>query len=64
MFPDGNEMDIKCCGAQDDSSWIEAVLFNRDGSELCCSEVSDRYDGTWKLEYLGRRYVAVVRFHK
>lgn len=64
VFPDGNEMDIKCCGAQDDCSWTEAVLFNRNGSELCCSEVSDRYDGTWELEHLGRRYVAVVRFHK
>ena len=64
VFPDGNEMDIKCCGAQGDSSWPEAVLLNRAGSELCCSEVSDRYDGTWELEHLGRRYVAVVRFHK
>ena len=64
VLPDGNEMDIKCCGAQGDSSWTEAVLFNRDGPELCCSEVSDRYDGTWELEHLGRRYVTVVRFHK
>ena len=64
VFPDGNEMDIKCCGAQDDCSWTEAVLFNRNGFELCCSEVSNRYDGTWELEYLGRRYIAVVRFHK
>ena len=64
VFPDGNEMDIKCCGAQDGSSWTEAVLFDRDGMELCCSEVSDRYDGTWELEYSGQRYVAVVHFHK
>lgn len=60
VFPDGKQMDVKCCGAQEDCSWTEAVLFDGNGCELCCSEVSDRYDGTWELEYQGRRYVAIV----
>lgn len=64
VFPDGNEMDIKCCGAQDNCSWTEAVLFDKNGCELCCSEVYDKYDGTWELEYEGQRYVAVVRVRK
>lgn len=60
VFPDGKQMDIKCCGAQNERSWTEAVLFNQNGCELCCSEVSDRYDGIWELEYQNRRYVAIV----
>lgn len=64
VFPDGKQMDVKCCGAQSERSWTEAVLFDENGCELCCSEISDRYDGTWELEYQGRRYVAIVRIHK
>lgn len=60
VFPDGKQMDVKCCGAQEECSWTEAVLFDENGCELRCSEVSDRYDGTWELEYQGRRYVAIV----
>lgn len=61
VFPDGKQMDIKCCGARDERSWTEAVLFDKNGCELCCSEVSDRYNGTWELEYQNRRYVAIIR---
>ena len=60
VFPDGKQMDVKCCGAQEECSWTEAVLFDENGCELCYSEVSDRYDGTWELEYQNRRYVAIV----
>lgn len=63
VFPDGKQMDIKCCGAQDESSWTEAVLFDRNGCELCHSEVCDGYDGEWELEYRSRRYVAIVHVH-
>ena len=62
VFRDGMQMDIKCCGAKDDCSWTEAVLFDKNGCEVCCSEVSDRYNGTWELEDQDRRYVAIVRF--
>ncbi len=61
-FSDGKQMDIKCCGAREEKSWTEAVLFDENGCELCCSDVSDRYDTTWELEYQDRRYVAIVRF--
>lgn len=64
VFPDGKQMDVKSCGAQEDCSWTEAVLFDENGCELSCSEVSDRYDGTWDLEYQGWRYVAIVRVHR
>ena len=64
MFPDGKQMDIKCCGAQEECSWTEAVLFDENGCELCCSEVSDRYAGTWELEYQNRRYVTIVRIRR
>lgn len=60
VFPDGKQMDVKCCGAQDQCSWTEAVLFDKNGCELCCTEVSDRYDSIWELEYQNRRYVAIV----
>lgn len=33
VFPDGKQMDVKCCGSQDEVSWREAVLFDRNGSE-------------------------------
>lgn len=59
-FPDGYEMDIKCCGCQDDSSWTEAVLFDAQGHELCCTDVEDEFVGEWELEYCGTRYIAIV----
>ena len=55
-FPDGKEMDIKCCGCQDESSWTEAVLFNMQGSQLACSEVCGNFLGLWKLECDGITY--------
>lgn len=64
VFPDGKQMDIKCCGAQDECSWTEAVLFDEYGCELCCSEPSDRYDGLWELKYQNRRYAAFVHIRR
>lgn len=58
-FPDGMEMDIKCCGSDDASSWAEAVLFDH-GSEVACSEVCESYLGTWTLEHDGILYVTEV----
>ena len=60
VFPDGMQMDVKCCGAQEACSWTEAVLFDENGCEVCHSEVSDQYDGTWELVHQNRRYVAIV----
>ena len=60
VFPDGKQMDIKCCGCQDEPSWTEAVLFDNHGFELCCSDVCDEYLGDWELEYAGVTYSVTV----
>lgn len=59
VFPDGIEMDIKCCGCNNDPSWTEAVLF-QNGSELCHTDVEEEFFGPWALDYNGRRYIAIV----
>ncbi len=55
-FPDGKEMDMKCCGCKDGPSWAEAVLFNAHGVEVACSEVREDYIGLWALECDGITY--------
>ena len=61
-FEDGMEMDIKCCGTQDDVAWTEAVLFYDNGQEACHTEVSDEYLGDWEIEWGGNVYrVHVVK---
>lgn len=62
-FVDGVEMDVKLCGAQDDTPWTEAVLF-KDGYEVCCSEPGVEYNGPWTLEYDGNTYTATVMMEK
>ena len=61
QFPDGKQMDIKCCGCQDEPSWTEAVLFDEDGSQLCCTEPGDSFDGPWELQYEGIRYTVTIK---
>ena len=63
-FGEGMEMDIKCCGVQyqegeSNLAWSEAVLF-KNGSEVCCTEPSDEFEGEWELEYDGDKYVVHV----
>ena len=64
-FPNGIEMDIKCCGVQfkeNDSNiaWTEAVLF-QNGCQINYSEVSDEYTGRWELyDYDGNNYICDV----
>lgn len=58
-FPDGFEMDVKCCGSQDVAAWTEAVLFHN-GSECGCTEVCDEFLGDWELETEDAKYVAKV----
>ena len=60
IFPDGKQMDIKCCGSQDESAWAEAVLFNESGHELCCTECYNIITGEWCLEYGGAAYITTV----
>lgn len=59
VFPDGMEIDIKCCGCDDDVSWTEAVLFDH-GGEVCCTEPGDSFFGRWEIEYDNVCYVVLV----
>lgn len=59
-FPNGYEMDIKCCGCDEESSWAEAVLFNEHGMELCCSECEQYVLGRWELEYDDVHYQVTI----
>lgn len=60
QFLDGRQMDIKCCGCQNESSWTEAVLFDANGNQLCYTEPDEEYVGIWTLEYDGIDYTALV----
>lgn len=60
IFPDGKQMDIKCCGSQDESAWAEAVLFNESGHELCHTECYNIITGEWCLEYGDTAYITTV----
>ena len=60
-FPDGKEMDIKCCGCRNESSWTEAVLFDEKGFQLTYSEVEEEFEGPWELAYNGVHYCVDVR---
>lgn len=65
-FPDGCEMDIKCCGDTDEASWTEAVLFAPTGgssngvAEVGCTEPDDSFEGEWFLEHGGNTYHLMV----
>lgn len=60
-FPDGKEMDIKCCGCRDEASWTEAVLFDEQGNELTYTEVEEEFAGPWLLTHQGVTYIAVIQ---
>lgn len=48
-FPDGFDMDIRCCGTEDDS-FTEAVLYDSEGKEVALTEPCDAFTGCWELE--------------
>lgn len=58
--PDGRQIDIKCCGCDDECSWTEAVLFDH-GSEIDCTEPEDSIDGEWLVESDEATYIINVR---
>lgn len=62
-FDNGYEMDIKCCGSQDESSWTEAVLF-RNGCEVCSAEPGETFFGEWELEHDGTIFHVDVHVDK
>lgn len=60
-FPNGYEMDVKCCGCDDAASWAEAVLFNEQGCELCFSEPDEQFVGDWEITYDGDTFKATIK---
>lgn len=48
-FPDGFDMDIRCCGTKDDS-FTEAILYDRKGREVALTEPCDAFTGCWELD--------------
>lgn len=66
VFPDGNIMDIKCCGSRNSSAWTEAVLFApaKNGvayQELSCTDAEEEFVGEWKIERDETTYLVVVK---
>lgn len=66
-FANGYEMDIKCCGVkylegESNRAWLEAVLFDENGAQLCCEDPYDDESivGTWEIEYNGDIYRVFV----
>lgn len=51
-FDDGREADIKVCNAPTDCGgpWVDAVLFEPDGSEIVAIEPSDSLEGEYDFE--------------
>lgn len=58
--PDRREIDIKCCGCNDESSWAEAVLFES-GSEVSFTEPQESFEGEWLLESDNATYIVDVK---
>lgn len=64
-FDNGIQMDIKCCGVQfiegeSNLAWTEAVLFDKNGTQLCFTEPADEFLGEWICEDDGDEYVVNV----
>ena len=60
-FENGFQCDVKCCGVQyregeSNLSWTEAVLFDKKGAEVACSEPDSRFFKTWEIEHEGDLY--------
>lgn len=53
------EMEVQVCTSEDDV-WCQAVLFDENGCELCCSDVDFSLKGDWELEYDGNNYVVKI----
>ena len=59
-FPDGFDMDIKCCGGDiGETAWTEAVLFDN-GYQCCFTDVNDEFLGDWELDWNGNTYIVHV----
>lgn len=66
QFSDGHFADVKVCGVQyregeSNMAWTEAVLFDKNGSQVSCSEPSDTFFGEWELYDGDRVYIVEVK---
>ena len=61
IFPDGMQMDVKCCGSKDEPSWTEGVLFDRRGNEVAHTDVFDEFEGKWELVHDGILYTMIIK---
>lgn len=65
-FTNGYFMDIKVCGIlgfepnSSNTCWSEAVLFNKKGAEVVCTDAGDDFLGEWMLEDGDDMYVVTV----
>ena len=61
-FDDGCRMAIQVVASNDpaESCWTQGVLFDADGAELGCTEVSESLAGEYVVECDGQRYTATV----
>lgn len=61
QFPDGRQMDVQCCGVQDEDecSWTQAVLF-AGGQEIGCTQPGEDFLGIWEIETPAARYRTYV----
>lgn len=60
-FDNGFKMDIKCCGVsyrpgESNTAWTEAVLFDQDNNQCCCTDPEYEYLGPWELNYDDNTY--------
>lgn len=60
IFSDNIEIDVQCCGVDDDSgSFLQAVLYNNN-CECNCTEPEYEIEGEWWMEYKGDTYIVNV----
>lgn len=63
VFPDNMEVEVKCCGCENDLSWAEAVLFNC-GCETHCELGNAEFFGDWTFAYGDCHYIVHVVMEK
>jgi hypothetical protein len=60
-FKDGKQADIKVCSGQH-NLWAEAVLFSKDGDELCFTDPEfDGIVGEWHMQTGSAKYTITVK---
>ena len=60
-FKDGKQADLKVCSGQN-NLWAEAVLFSKNGDELCFTEPGfDDLIGGWQMQTGSAKYTITVK---